>query len=388
MIRKICVVTGGRADYGLLYWLMKEVQSIAGLRLQVIATGSHLSPEFGSTWRAIVDDGFVIDATVEMLLSSDTPVGIAKSIGLGVIGFADALDRLKPDILVLLGDRFEILAAAQAAMVAAIPLAHIGGGDYGEATHDNITRHCITKMAHLHFVTHAAAHDRVIQLGERRDSVFDVGSLAVDGLKHLSLLSTEALQEQLDMDLSAPYVVVTYHPTNLEQADPGGEFRELLDALALLQGEGLSVIFTMPNADNHGRILRRMIDQYVESHRHAHAFESLGARRYLSLVNTARAVVGNSSSGIYEAPLYRTPTVDIGNRQRGRARGASVLTVEGKADAIFAAVKRCLAGGMSFDDYPYGNDCCAPAIARRLAEVSLDGIVYKQFCDIKVPCVS
>lgn len=382
--RKICVVTGSRAEYGLLSWLMKEIAADPELRLQVVAAGMHLSPEFGLTYRQIEEDGFTIDAKVEMLLSSDTPVGIAKSLGVGVIGFADAFDRLQPDIIVVLGDRFEILAAAQAAMVIPIPIAHIGGGDYGEATHDNITRHCVTKMAHLHFVTHKKAQDRVIQLGEDPSRVFNVGSLALDTLTNMSPMTIEELGKELDIVLPPRYVVVTYHPTNLDSTPTHMEFREVLEAVAELQKDGYGVIFTMPNADNHGRRLRTMIFDYVSNAKQAHAFESLGTARYINLIRHASLVIGNSSSGIYESPLLRVPTVDVGNRQKGRARGTSVLHASGDANEILRVVRQALGSRFNYDDYPYGSAPVAPKIAREIKSHPLRDLTYKKFFDMDV----
>lgn len=382
--RKVCVVTGSRAEYGLLYWIMKEIAADPELELQVIATGMHLSPEFGQTYQQIEEDGFTIDAKVEMLLSSDTPVGIAKSLGLGVIGFADAFDRLKPDIIVVLGDRFEILAAAQAAMVIPVPMAHISGGDNGEATHDNITRHCLTKMAHLHFVTHERARQRVIQLGENPECVFDVGSLALDSLINAKLKSREELEKELGVILPSRYVVVTYHPTNLDPTPSRKEFREVLEALKKIQEDGYAVVFTMPNADNHGRHLRAMIDDFVKGAEQAYAFESFGTIRYLSVIKYASLVMGNSSSGIYESPLLRVPTVDIGNRQKGRPRGASVLHVSGNANEILCAARQALGSQFNYDDYPYGHEPAAPKIAKEIKLHSLCDLTYKRFFDLDV----
>lgn len=324
MSRNICVVTGSRAEYGLLYWLMKGIQDEPDLKLQVIATGMHLSPEFGLTYKVIEQDGFTIDAKVEMLLSSDTPVGIAKSIGLGVIGFADALDRLKPDMLVLIGDRFEILAAAQAALVARIPIAHIAGGDTTEGAFDEAIRHSITKMSHLHFVTNEDAVLRVRQLGENPEHIYLVGNPGLDHLKRMPLLDQSTLEKELGFQFKQKNILVTFHPTTLDDQPAAVQCKELLLALDAL-GPDVGIIFTKPNADTDGRVLIRMIDTFVANHVNAKAYTSLGQLRYLSSMSLVDAVVGNSSSGLYETPSFGIPTVNIGDRQKGRLQAASVL---------------------------------------------------------------
>jgi UDP-hydrolysing UDP-N-acetyl-D-glucosamine 2-epimerase len=293
--RKICIVTGTRADYGLLYWLMKEVQADPDLELQIIATGMHLAPEFGLTYRVVETDGFVIDAKVEMLLASDTAVGITKSMGLAVISFADVLNNLTPDLLVLLGDRFEILAAAQAALVACIPVAHLFGGDTTEGAFDEAIRHSITKMAHLHFVSNEISAARVRQLGENPAHVYNFGSTGIDQIMLLERLNREEIQEQTGYTFQQRNLLVTFHPATLDKTSPKQQFRELLDALDLL-GSDVGVIFTYPNADPDGRSLIPMIDSFVECHPQTKAYASLGQLRYLSVMAQVDAVVGNSSS--------------------------------------------------------------------------------------------
>lgn len=384
MPRRICVVTGTRADYGLLYWVMKEVQHDPDLELQVIATGMHLSPEFGLTSRVIAEDGFTIDEKVEMLLSSDTPVGIAKSIGLGVIGFADALVRLKPDILLLLGDRFEILAAAQAALVARIPIAHIAGGDVTEGAFDEAIRHSITKMAHLHFVTNEVSARRVRQLGERADSVFTVGSPGLDHIGRLTLLGREELEESLGFRFLAKNLLVTFHPETLEQCGPSRHFRELLSALDEI-GPEVGLFFTMPNADPQSREIMWMIDDFAATHPNAGAFTSLGQLRYLSAIVQVDAVVGNSSSGLYEAPSFRKPTVNIGDRQKGRLRASSVIDCAPEASAIRAAIARAFAMDCSEVVNPYGDGTSSRRIVSVLKETpDFPALLKKQFCEVPV----
>jgi len=339
--RKICIVTGTRAEYGLLYWLMKEIAADDDLELQVIATGMHLSPEFGLTYQQIEADGFSIDAKVEMLLSSDTPVGIAKSIGLGVIGFADALERLKPDILLLLGDRFEILAAAQAAMVARIPIAHIHGGETTEGAFDEQIRHAITKFAQWHFVAAEPYGQRVIQLGESPDRVFNLGSPGLDCFQYMDWLDRPTLERSLGMELRSPLFLVTYHPVTLDQQSPSIAMHELLKAL-----DGFpeaTVILTYPNADTGGRVLIEQIDQWVKHNQYrSKAFVSLGQQRYLSLMGEADVIIGNSSSGLTEAPALKKATVNVGDRQKGRLKAQSVIDTPERSQDIMAGIHQAL----------------------------------------------
>ena len=342
--RKICIITGTRAEYGLLYWLMKEVGADPDLQLQLIATGMHLSPEFGLTYQQIEADGFNIDAKVEMLLSSDSPVGIAKSMGLGVIGFADALDRLKPDILVVLGDRFEILAAAQAAMVARIPIAHIHGGETTEGAFDESIRHAITKMAQWHFVAAESYRKRVIQLGETSDRVFNFGAPGLDHLQHLEWMDRPSLEESLAIKLDPPVFLVTYHPATLSKWKPIAAMNELLAALD--EFSQATIIFTYPNADTGGRALIERLDQWVAANkRRAKAFVSLGQQRYLSLMREADVIIGNSSSGLTEAPALKKATVNIGDRQKGRLKASSIIDTTEEKESIIAAISKGLSEG-------------------------------------------
>lgn len=375
--RKICVVTGTRAEYGLLYWLMKMVQSDPELELQVIATGMHMSPEFGLTYKTIECDGFSINAKVEMLLSSDTPVGIAKSLGLGVIGFADALACLQPDLLVLLGDRFEILAVAQAALIARLPIAHLFGGDTTEGAFDEAIRHSITKMAHVHFVSHPDAARRVKQLGENPDFVHIVGSTGIDQIKRLSLLNRKTLEKDLDFPFRKRNVLVTFHPATLDGETPEFQFAELLMALDRL-GPETGIIFTKPNADTCGRILVNMIDDFCLPRPHAKAFTSLGQLRYLSLLAQVDAVVGNSSSGLYEAPSFKVPTVNIGDRQKGRLQADSVIN----CDVIAVAIENCIREAFEKDCRqtinPYGDGHSSEKIIKVLKGLDLSSNILKK----------
>ena len=380
--RKICVVTGTRAEYGLLYWLMKEIQSDSDLELQVVVTGMHLSPEFGLTWQVIEADGFKIDARVEMLLSSDTPVGIGKSIGLGVIGFADAFSTLRPDILVLLGDRFEILAAAQAALVACIPIAHLFGGDTTEGAFDEAIRHSITKMSHLHFVSNEGSASRVRQLGENPEHVYAVGSTGIDQIRVLRLLTREELEGDTGFSFRPRNLLVTFHPATLEGDSPTRQFGEVLDALEAL-GPDVGLVFTYPNADTYGRGLIDQIDRFVARHPRAKAFPSLGQLRYLSMLAQVDAMVGNSSSGLYEAPTLQTPTVNIGDRQKGRLQAESVINCPVEKTAIIEAINAAFALDCSSVVNPYGDGGASARIKKRLKSISLgDGLLQKHFFEL------
>ena len=382
--RKICIVTGTRAEYGLLYWLMKEIGADPDLQLQIIATGMHLSPEFGLTYQQIEADGFTIDAKVEMLLSSDSPVGIAKSMGLGVIGFADALDRLKPDILVVLGDRFEILAAAQTAMVARIPIAHISGGEVTEGAFDESIRHAITKMAQWHFVAAESYRKRVIQLGETSDRVFNFGAPGLDHLQRLEWMDRPSLEESLAIKLDPPVFLVTYHPATLSQQKPIAAMNELLAALD--EFPQATIIFTYPNADTGGRALIGRLDQWIAANKHrAKAFVSLGQQRYLSLMREIDIIIGKSSSGLTEAPALKKATVNIGDRQKGRLKASSVLDAEENKNAIVVAINKALSADFRADlsatESLYGSGDVSRRVKNTLKTVTLQ--TQKAFFDIE-----
>lgn len=380
--RKICVVTGTRADYGLLQGLMSLIAEQPCLELQTLVTGMHLSPEFGLTYRTVEQDGFTIDAKVEMLLSSDSPVGIAKSLGLGVIGMADALARLEPDLSILLGDRFETLAAAQAALIARVPVAHIAGGDTTEGAFDEAIRHAITKMAHLHFVTNEQSRRRVIQLGEAPERVFNVGSPGIDAIVDLEPLSREDLERDLGYTFRKVNLLVTFHPVTLE-TDSHAQFQALLDAIESL-GDDVGVIFTGSNADTDGRALTTMMRAFEKNHaERVKVFTSLGQRRYLSVMKYASVVVGNSSSGLYEAPSLKVPTVDIGDRQKGRLRAASVINVTPTEEAIRAGIERALNKDFSHVTNPYGEGTASRQILDVLVKLGPTEILLKkQFYDL------
>jgi GDP/UDP-N,N'-diacetylbacillosamine 2-epimerase (hydrolysing) len=384
MSRKICVITGTRAEYGLLRWVMQGIKDDPDLTLQVIATGMHLSPEFGLTYREIEKDGFQIDRKVEMLTSSDTSVGIAKSMGLGLIGFADALNELKPNLIVVLGDRFEIFAAVSAALVARIPVAHLHGGETTEGAFDEALRHSITKMSHLHFVAAEPYRQRVIQLGEQPDRVFLVGGLGIDNIKRLKLLERAELEAALDLKLSSRNLLITFHPVTLETSTAADQMAELLAALAELKNTLL--IFTLPNADTDGRILIQMVDQFVAMHPNSRAYTSLGQLRYLSCIAHVDGVVGNSSSGLGEAPALKKGTVNIGDRQRGRLQANSVINCEPIRQSVEAALVKLYSAdfqaSLSGVINPYGEGGASEKVVKVIKRFEIDGIVKKSFYDL------
>lgn len=384
MSRKICVVTGTRADYGCLRWVMEGIKAAEGLELQVIATGMHLSPEFGLTYREIEKDGFAIDRKVEMLLSSDTPTGVSKSMGLGMIGFGEAIEQLKPDLMLVLGDRFEIFAAAAAAMAARVPLAHLHGGETTEGAIDEAIRHSITKMSHLHFVAAEDYRRRVVQLGESPERVFLVGGLGIDNIQRLELLDRAALEASLDFKLGPKNLLVTFHPVTLEKSTAGAQMVELLAALEEL--EDTHLIFTMPNADTDGRILIDMVEQFVATHPNARGYTSLGQLRYLSCIRQMDGVVGNSSSGLAEVPSFRKGTINIGDRQRGRLKADSVIDCVPERKAIANALRTLYTpefqARLAAARNPYGEGGASEKVVRVLQEYPLDHLLKKTFHDL------
>jgi GDP/UDP-N,N'-diacetylbacillosamine 2-epimerase (hydrolysing) len=382
--RKVCVITGTRAEYGLLRWVMQGIRDDPELTLQIIATGMHLSPEFGLTYQAIEQDGFQIDRKVEMLTSSDTPVGIAKSMGLGLIGFADALNELKPDLILVLGDRFEIFSAVSAALVARIPVAHLHGGEATEGAFDEALRHSITKMSQLHFVANESYRQRVIQLGEHPERVFLVGGLGIDNIKRLPLLDRAGLEASLDFKFGRQNLLITFHPVTLETATAADQMAELLAALADL--EETQLIFTLPNADTDGRALIKMVERFVAHHTNARAYTSLGQLRYLSCIAQVDGVVGNSSSGLTEVPSFKKGTINIGDRQRGRLQAESIINCAPNRESITAALKQlyskqfqtCLSHVVN----PYGEGGASEKILRALKHHVGSDLIKKVFHDL------
>ena len=378
------MVTVGRSDYGIYLPLLRRIHQDPDLRLHLIVSGMHLSPEFGLTVKAIEDNGFEIDERVEMLLSSDTPEGIAKSMGLGMIGFAQVYARFRPDILVVLGDRFEMHAATVAALPFKIPLAHIHGGELAEGAIDDALRHSMTKLSHLHFVSTETYARRVIQMGEEPWRVVACGALSLDNLPTTCLLSREEFADRFSMTLPEKFLLVTYHPVTLEYEQTERQVRELLTALDTV---GLPVLFTMPNADTGGRIIRRFIEEFLSEHPDSKESENLGTQGYFSAMALATAMIGNSSSGIIEAASFSLPVVNAGNRQRGRIRGKNVIDVGYTRAEILAGIKQATSSGFraSFSDLvnPYGNGHATERIVDRLKRVKLDDrLLQKYFYEI------
>ena len=383
-MKKVCVVTGTRAEYGLLRWVMEGIEKSPSLNLQLVVTGMHLSPEFGLTVNEIKSHGFAVDRCVEMLVSSDTPTGITKSIGLGLTGFADVIEDLKPDLVLILGDRYEILAAAISAMIARVPLAHLHGGEATEGSIDEAIRHSITKMSHLHFVATDEYRNRVIQLGEQPDNVFQVGGLGIDNISNLELLDRKTLEESLGFHFKERNLLITFHPVTLESKSSQFQMAELLAALDDL--EDTYLIFTMPNSDTDGRILFQQIEKFVSEHNNASAFTSLGQLKYLSCIAQVDAVIGNSSSGLTETPSFKKATINIGDRQRGRMKAASVIDCLPERSAILNALEE-----IYFDEFqkklknvvnPYGEGGASELILEILESANLDNIVKKSFYDV------
>lgn len=385
-MKKVCIITGTRAEYGLLKPVIKKIDEDGELVMQLVVTSMHLSPEFGLTYREIERDGFAIAERNEVLLSSDTPNGITKSMGLGMIGFADIFTRLMPDIIVILGDRFEMLAAAAAAMVHRIPIAHIHGGELTLGAMDDAFRHSITKMSALHFASTEMYRKRIIQLGEQPGSVFCVGALGIENIKSQKLLSKEELERDIGFSLQEPYVIATFHPVTLEKSTAGEQFEKLL--MALGQFKEYRILFTKANADTDGRIINQMIDEYAtENKERTVAFMSLGMTRYLSALQYCEMVIGNSSSGIIEAPSFHIPTVNIGSRQGGRVRGKSVIdcdcTVEGIVQAVHLAQEMNRNGDLSDEQNPYEGEGTSESILQTIKDYLHKGLsIKKKFYDI------
>lgn len=384
MKRKICVVTGSRADYGLLRWVMQGIKDNSDLTLQVIVTGMHLSSAFGNTYKDVEADGILIDRKVVALSDDDSPVGIAESMSNVLAGCAEAFHELQPDIVVVLGDRFEIFAAASAALVAKIPVAHLHGGESTVGAFDEAMRHSITKMSQLHFVAAKAYADRVVQLGETPSKVFNVGGLGIDNIKNLNLLSLEELETSLQIELDKQSLLVTFHPVTLEDETGEHQMRELLDALSELKDT--SIIFTIPNADTGGRRLIKMINEYVSQNVNSHVFTSLGQLRYLSCLAHVDAMVGNSSSGLIEAPSFKKGTINIGDRQLGRLQATSVINCPPEKYAIGRALEKLYSAdfqaSLAQTINPYGEGGASVKIVEILSTVTLDGILKKIFHDL------
>ncbi|MBP1925707.1 GDP/UDP-N,N'-diacetylbacillosamine 2-epimerase (hydrolyzing) [Sedimentibacter acidaminivorans] len=384
-MKKLCVVTGNRAEYGILKPLIDIINNDYELELQLIVTGMHLSPEFGLTYKEIENDGFKIDEKVEMLLSSDTAQGITKSMGICMIGFADSFERLSPDLVILLGDRYEVLSVASAAMVAQIPIVHLYGGETGAGTIDNMIRHAITKMSYLHFTSTEYYRKRVIQLGENPNRVFNVGSLGIENIKTLKLLSKEELEKELNFHINDRTILCTFHPLSLEPSIAYDQFNEIL--LGFDRIEGLRIIFTKCNSDTGGRIINDMIDQYVLSHpMNSIVFFSLGTLKYLSTVKYVKAVVGNSSSGIIEVPSLSTYTINIGKRQDGRIQCESIINCKTNRDDVYRKLNLVIRKSkLQKINNPYDNKNTSKSIIDTIKkEIIAKQLQEKTFYDLQI----
>ena len=385
-MKNICVVTGTRAEFGLLRQLMELLENSIEFNLQIVATGTHLSPEFGFTIEEVSSTGFTITKQVEMLLSSDSPTGITKSLGLGVIGFADALNDLNPDLLIILGDRYEGIAAALAGLISRIPIAHIHGGEITEGSIDDAIRHSITKMSQIHFVAAKEYQNRVIQLGEDPASVFLVGGLGVDNLKNTPLLSKLELEDSLGLKFSNKNLLITYHPDTVETQKNKENIKELL--VALDNFNDTKLIFTAPNSDAYGHMIYHHIKEFVARHTNAHILSSLGSTKYLSCLREVDAVVGNSSSGLLEAPSFPTACVNIGNRQNGRIKAKSVIDCKPISNEIQKAIAEVYTetfkSKIQDTKNPYGNGGASLKIIQSLKKIEFGSLKLKPFHDIKV----
>ncbi len=384
-MRKICFVTGTRADYGIMSSLMKEVKESPDANLQIVATNMHLSPAYGMTVNEIIADGFKIDARVESLLSSDTPAATVKSMGLTQIGIADAFDRLRPDLVVILGDRYEMLAAASAALIFRIPVAHLYGGETTEGAYDDNIRHAITKLSYLHFTSTELYSKRIIQMGEDPAKVFWVGSLGAENIHKENFMALDELERSISFKLGGRFMVATFHPVTTQPGEEARQTSALLEALESAISEEWKILFTMPNSDTGGSIVANIIKKWADKHPDSvKAVTSLGRRRYYSALHHASAVVGNSSSGLIEAPSFGIPTLNIGDRQKGRAQGESVVNVAAEKDEIRKGLKKILSDEFLKDastaTNPYEKEGTLQAILHPLLYASLDS--PKHFHDL------
>ena len=382
--RKICVITGSRAEYGLLYWLMKQIELNSDTDLQLIVTGMHLSPDYGLTYKEIEND-FKIQKKIDMDLSTDTSLAISKSMALAQISFSKAFNELKPDIVTVLGDRYEIFSAVIAALIANIPIAHIHGGELSEGSWDNSIRHSISKMSHIHFPATEEYKKRIIQLGEDPDKIFNVGGLGIENIQRIKLLSKNQFEESIEFKLNKKNILVTYHPTTLENHTSQKHFQELLNAIDELNDT--NIIFTKANSDLDGRIINQMIDDYVIANSKKSAcFISLGQLKYLSALQYVDTVVGNSSSGLIEAPSFNVGTINIGERQRGRIKAASVIDCLPEKGEILKSFEKIYSKEfqklLKKIKNPYDNGQSSKKIVEVLKNLELENILKKKFYNI------
>jgi GDP/UDP-N,N'-diacetylbacillosamine 2-epimerase (hydrolysing) len=383
-MKKICVVTGSRAEYGLLRWVIEGISKSPKLKLQIIATGMHLSSKFGYTADVIELDGFQIDYKVNMFLNSDTSEGITKSMAVGMNGFADALAKLKPDILLILGDRYEIFVAAIAAMIARIPIAHLHGGELTEGAFDDSIRHSITKMSHLHFAATEEYRKRIIQLGEQPGKVFNVGGAGIENIFRLNLLSRDELEVLLNFKFLKKNLLITFHPVTLEIKQTKVQIEELLNALLKLKDTGL--IFTMPNADIDNELIFEKIRNFCLGNKNAKYYASLGQLNYLSCIKYVDGVVGNSSSGLIEVPAFKKGTINIGDRQLGRLKATSIIDCKPTSESILKAIDRLYS--KKFQELlarvtnPYGLSGPSQSIVKILEQQTTSNLLKKNFYNL------
>lgn len=384
-MRQICIFTGTRAEYGIMSRLFKLINDDPELQLQIIATNMHLSPEFGLTYKEIEADGFKIDKKVEMLLSSDTANGTVKSMGLATIGFADALEDLKPDIAVILGDRYEMLAAAQACLIYKVPVAHLYGGEVTEGAYDDCIRHAITKLSHIHFTSTEEYRRHIIQMGEQPNHVFYVGALGVDNIMKEQIMSRSVLEESLNFKLGDKTMQVTFHPVTMEDNTAELQILQLLKVLE--QYPDYRIIFTYPNSDGGGRIIRQHIDDFVNANKdRCLALASLGKRRYYSMLSNITVVIGNSSSGLVEVPSFGIPTLNIGDRQKGRAQGSTIVNCIPTYEGIMTGLEKALSYEFQTQckskDNPYYKPNTLENIFFQLKNFPIDGLIEKHFYEL------
>lgn len=382
-MKKICVLTATRAEYGLLKRLIQKLKQAEFFDVRIVVTGAHLSPEFGLTFQEIEADGFEIDEKIEMLLSSDSPAAISKSMGLAMIGFADYFERSKPDLLLVLGDRYETLAVCCAAMNHRIPIAHLYGGETTEGAVDEAMRHAITKMSYLHFTSTESYRKRVIQMGEEPDRVFNVGSIGVENVLKEKLLTKLALEESLNWKLDKPYAVVTFHPVTLEKQTAETQIAELLNAIE--RNPQYQYLFTKSNADCGGRIINQRIDEFVNEHGNCRAYFSLGMKRYLSAVKYASFVIGNSSSGIIEVPSFNIPTINIGDRQKNRIQAESIKNCAATSIDIENSIKSIMNTEIRNSANPYEKKNVTTIIVKTIKKILIENNIRikKNFYDLE-----
>lgn len=388
MVKRICVITGTRAEYGLLKPLIMKMIDDKEIDFKLVVTGMHMSTEFGLTYKLIEEDDIVIDEKIEILLSSDSHVATSKAMGLAIISFSEYINRTKPDMVIVLGDRYEILAASISAMVANVPIAHIHGGEITEGAQDDAFRHCITKLSYLHFTSTESYRKRVMQLGEDPNRVFNVGAIGIENIKELKLLSQEEIEKSINFVLNKKFALVTFHPVTLEQGLAEIQITELLGALE--EFDDMKFIITKANSDNEGRKINRKIDEFISKNPEKYiGFVSMGQLKYLSAMKYCSMVIGNSSSGIIEAPSFNIPTINIGDRQKGRLQAKTVINCDPIKSDIIKAIKRGLSkefkDKISKIENPYGDGDTSNKILHEIKKaLSKEIELKKTFYDINM----